>query len=160
MELKTKNLLLFYNEGYFKITSPQTDGEVLQILVADVYYPYYDKYEELVKPLIFITTNDEFQKMRGSDFPRDAFEEFVNMTISTNQSISRNLFVHTIRIRRSARLFTSDRKGWKTDRGMLYQILEDHSKFLETKPPSCGLTLLPMVEGFAIFLISFGRMEP
>ena len=63
--VKNKESFTFYNEGYFKITSPQADGEVLQILVADVYYPYYDKYEELVKPLIFITTNDEFQKMRG-----------------------------------------------------------------------------------------------
>ena len=113
----------FYNEGYFEIKSPQVDGAVLPLLIVDEYYPYYKEYEELVKPLVFISTNDEFQKLRASDFPRDAFEEFVNMSISANQRVSKGFIRNYYkRIRRSARFFTSDRKGWKTDRGMIYQI--------------------------------------
>ena len=121
--VNNKETFKFYNQGVFEFSTPDAEGVVLPMLVTDEYYPYYKEYNELVKPLIFISTNDEFQKIRNSDFPRDAFEEFVNMSISTNERISKQ-FIKTYfsRIRQSARLFSADRKGWKTDQGMIYQI--------------------------------------
>jgi len=121
--VNNKEVFKFYNEGFFEFSSPDSNGAILPLLVTDEYYPYYEEYNELVKPLIFISTNDEFQKIRSSDFPRDAFEEFVSMSISTNERISKD-FIKTYysRIRKSARLFSADRKGWKTDQGMIFQI--------------------------------------
>ena len=113
----------FYNEGVYEFKTSEDEGVKLSILITDEYYPYYNDYSELVKPLIFITTNDEFQKLRGSDFPRDAFEEFVNLSISNNQNLSKEFIrKYYQRLRKSARLFSADRAGWKTDRGMIFQI--------------------------------------
>ncbi len=124
----------FHNEGIYEFSSPQADGSKLSMLVTDEYYPYYKDYEELVKPLIFISTNDEFQRLRTSDFPRDAFEEFVNMSISNNQRVSKGFIKgYYQRIRKSARLFSADRQGWKTDRGMIFQIYGNPQQVLRNE---------------------------
>ncbi|WP_420385239.1 GWxTD domain-containing protein [Roseivirga sp.] len=113
----------FYNEGFYTINASDYPDLSYKVLVADEYYPYFGEYPELIQPLIYVSTNDEYKDMRESDDVRSAFEEFVNNTISANERISKDFIKYYFRrIRKSARLFTEDREGWKTDRGMVYQV--------------------------------------
>ena len=80
----------------------------------------------MMSPLVFLSTNDEYQAMNSADDDRIAFENFVQETISSNEKVAKDFIKYYYRrIRKSARLFAEDREGWKTDRGMIYQIFGD-----------------------------------
>ena len=113
----------FFNTGYYSIKSPDYPELEYKILVADEFFPYFGDYLDLVRPLIYVSTNEEYKSMRETEDIRLAFEEFVNNTISPNERVAKDFVKYYYRrIRKSARLFTEDREGWKTDRGMVYQV--------------------------------------
>lgn len=113
----------FFNTGYYSIKASAYPELEYKILVADEFFPYFGDYLDLVKPLIYVSTNEEYKNMRETEDIRQAFEEFVNNTISPNERVAKDFVKYYYRrIRKSARLFTEDREGWKTDRGMVYQV--------------------------------------
>lgn len=113
----------FYNEGYYTIKASTYPDLEYKILVADEFFPYFGEYPEMVKPLIYVSTNDEYKQLRNSNNTREVFEEFVNNTISSNERVAKDFIKYYYRrLRKSARLFSEDRAGWKTDRGMVYQV--------------------------------------
>jgi len=113
----------FHNTGYYSIRASDYPNLEYKILVADEFYPYFGDYLDLVKPLIYVSTNEEYKNMREAEDIRQSFEEFVNSTISSNEKVGKDFIKYYYRrIRKSARLFTEDREGWKTDRGMVYQV--------------------------------------
>ena len=98
----------------------------MNLMVVDDFYPYFGDYSQLIEPLIFLSTNTEYEAMRGAEDPRDGFEEFVQNTISNNERVAKDFIKYYYRrIRKAGRLFTEDREGWKTDRGMIYLIFGD-----------------------------------
>ena len=123
---RQNELFTFHNQGYYTINSSNDRSKKLDIYVSDEFYPYFGKYEQMMSPLIFLSTNDEFEAMRNAADGRDGFENFVQETISSNERVAKDFIKYYYRrIRKSARLFTEDREGWKTDRGMIYQIFGD-----------------------------------
>lgn len=116
-------LFTFYNEGYYKISASKERQQSLYLLVTDPYYPFFNDYNKLARPLIFLSTNDEYTALQEAKDSRDGFEEFVQNTISSNQRVAKDFIKYFYRrIRKAGRLFTTDRDGWKTDRGMIYLI--------------------------------------
>ena len=119
-------LFTFHTEGFYRINSSNDRSKSIKVLVADEYYPYFGKYKQMISPLVFLSTNDEYQAMNSADDDRIAFENFVQETISSNEKVAKDFIKYYYRrIRKSARLFAEDREGWKTDRGMIYQIFGD-----------------------------------
>lgn len=116
----------FHNEGYYTINSSEARTLTRYLLVEDAFYPYYGDYKDLAKPLIFLSTNDEYQALQEAKDSRDGFETFVQNVISSNQRVAQDFIKYYYRrIRKVGRLFTSDRAGWKTDRGMVYLVFGD-----------------------------------
>ena len=119
-------LFTFHTEGFYKVNTSEDRSKSIRILVADEYYPYFGQYKQMISPLIFLSTSDEYKAMNSADDDRTAFENFVQETISSNERVAKDFIKYYYRrIRKSARLFTEDREGWKTDRGMIYQIFGD-----------------------------------
>ena len=113
----------FYTEGYYRIQSQDYEGSQLSIVVTDEFHPYFDSYNNLVSPLIYVSTNDEYAPMKSAQEGRLAFESFVNNSISSNNRVAKDFVKYYFRrIRKSARLFSENKEGWKTDRGMVYQV--------------------------------------
>ncbi|MGW8122684.1 GWxTD domain-containing protein [Roseivirga echinicomitans] len=116
-------IIKFSTPGYYLITESADPYNGLDILVTDSFYPYYGQFEKMVEPLIFITTNEEFKTLRTADDTRMAFEDFVTIRISNGGRIAQDFVkFYYRRVRKSAHLFTTNKEGWKTDRGMIYQI--------------------------------------
>lgn len=112
-----------YSPGYYRITSPEVVDAERHIIVHDAYYPYFGNYEDLIKPLILITTKNEYNSFRSGENVRQSFEAFVQDAISSNPESAKSFIKYFYRrIRTSARLFTENKAGWKTDRGIIYQI--------------------------------------
>lgn len=113
----------FYNQGYYNVKTSDYANSILPILVTDEYHPYFNNYQLLSSPLIYVSTVDEYKAMQTGEDPRDDFEAFVSNTISSNSQVGKDFIKYYYRrIRKSARLFSENREGWKTDRGMIYQI--------------------------------------
>lgn len=109
--------------GFYEITTGVDGNMKSGILVTDAFYPYFEEYPELIKPLIYICTNQEFTGMLAAENPKTSFENFVLETISSNTNIAQEFVKYYYRrIRKSAQLFTTTTEGWKTDRGMVYQV--------------------------------------
>jgi len=115
-----------YNEGYYKINASNNREESLNFLVSNEFYPYFGNYNDLIRPLIFLSTNSEYEAMTAALDTREGFEEFVQNTISGNERVAKDFIKYYYRrIRKAGRLFTEDREGWKTDKGMVYLIFGD-----------------------------------
>lgn len=142
----------FFNEGFYSIKASSYPDREYKILVSNEFFPYFGDYLDLVQPLIYVSTNDEYQELRKPNDTRKAFEEFVNNTISANERISKDFIKYYFRrLRKSARLFTEDRAGWKTDRGMVYQVFGDPIQVFRNEKTE--LWVFPSEEGGRIRFI-------
>ncbi|MFT7270486.1 MAG: GWxTD domain-containing protein [Roseivirga sp.] len=113
----------FSTPGFYEINDSTDPNNTTGILVSDKFYPYFGQYEEMIEPLIFITTNDEFKGMRQATDTRDAFEDFVMNRFSGSSKMGQDFVKYYYkRLRDAAHLFSGKKEGWKTDRGMVYQI--------------------------------------
>lgn len=142
----------FYNEGYYTIKASSHPELHYEILVTDEYFPYFGDYLALVQPLIYVSTTDEYKELRRPDDTRKAFEEFVSNTLSSNERVAKDFVKYYYRrIRKSARLFTEDRAGWKTDRGMVYQVFGNPIQVFRNE--NTELWVFPSEEGGRIRFI-------
>jgi GWxTD domain-containing protein len=124
--VKVNEEFKFHNPGFYEITANESASQVSGILVTDGYYPYYGQYSEMIMPLIYISTNQEFNMLLTAEDTRARFESFVLNTISSNTNIAQDFIKYYYRrVRKSAQLFSTSVEGWKTDRGMIYQIFGD-----------------------------------
>lgn len=113
----------FYNSGYHTIKSSENNSDQFGVLVTDEVHPYFNNFRDLMTPLVYVSTNDEYKNMVAASNSREAFESFVNNSISSNERVAKDFIKYYYRrVRRSARLFSNNQEGWKTDRGMIYQV--------------------------------------
>jgi len=115
-------------------------------MVTDEFHPYYGSFNDLVDPLIYVSTNDEFRDMQGAAEVRTAFEGFVNNTISSNERVAKDFIKYYYRrVRKSSRLFSQEKEGWKTDRGMVFQVFGNPVQVFRSE--STELWVFPSSEG-------------
>jgi len=90
--------------------------------IADVNYPRFTTLEQLVDPLVFVTTQEEFQQLKAATADKKAFDKVI-LDITGDAERAKNFMrSYFRRIEQANRLFTSYKEGWKTDRGMIYLI--------------------------------------
>lgn len=124
--VKVNEEFQLFNPGFYEITANETADKVAGLLVKDEYFPWYSEYSNLIMPLIYISTNQEFSTLLTADDTKSKFESFVLNTISSNPNIGQEFIKYYYRrLRKSAKLFSTTIEGWKTDRGMVYQVFGD-----------------------------------
>ncbi len=116
-------IFTFNIEGLYTITDSNNKDNRIGILVTDKFFPYYGDYKRMTQPLIYISTGIEFNALRESTDTKDKFEDFVINTINDNPSIASDFVKYYYRrVKNAGYFFTDSQEGWKTDKGMLYQI--------------------------------------
>lgn len=85
-------------------------------------FPYFKSYTDLIAPLKFITSRDEFSEMMNAKDQRRAFERFW-LKIAGNEDQAQYLISEFYkRVKYANKHFTSYKPGWQTDRGLLYMV--------------------------------------
>ena len=85
-------------------------------------FPDIKKAHDLVPPLRFITSKQEYDELTSSTNPKAAVEKFW-LNCTGNQDRAKEIIRKYYNRERDANLFfTSYLEGWKTDRGMIYLI--------------------------------------
>ena len=115
----------FGPEGVYKIRglNDTLSDNHLCLFVANSFFPQFGDYPELIDPLIYISTDKEFKDLKSAENTREQFENFVLRLVKGNQEVAKDFVKYYFkRTKRASHYFTTSKEGWKTDKGMLYQI--------------------------------------
>lgn len=120
-QVPSNESLTFTMEGLYLVQTDTTAVEGLAFRVEDD-YPQFTKLTSLPGPLIYITTRQEYERLRNTNGNKKAFDRIIlGIAADTERAriLMRNYFR---RVELANRYFTSYKEGWKTDRGMVYII--------------------------------------
>ncbi|MBT9391835.1 GWxTD domain-containing protein [Hymenobacter sp. NST-14] len=100
-------------------TGPRTG-----LLVEENQFPELTTADELIAPLIYVTTSAERQKLFDAPEPKKAVDQFW-LGVANNSQPAARLLIRTFygRVAEASQLFSAHKAGWLTDRGMLYLVL-------------------------------------
>ncbi len=137
-EKEGRNERFFFHDSLFRVESgskflPTKEGLYLfqqdtasargfSYRVVKENFPKFTKIDELIPPLILITTPDEFTELSNVKGEKPKFDKVIlNITGDKDRAktFMKNFF-HNIEL--SNIYFSSYKEGWKTDRGMIYLI--------------------------------------
>jgi GWxTD domain-containing protein len=111
------------SKGIYHIMADSNDVEGLTLFRFDDGYPQISQAYQMVAPLRYISSNDEFAKLAGSKNPKQDVDNFWITAAGGSKDRARELIRnYYTRIQDANRYFTSYQEGWKTDRGMIYLI--------------------------------------
>lgn len=104
------------------------------VLVLPGKYPYITKADELIPPLIYLTTSQEREALFKASDPKAAVDEFW-LEVGGNESRARELIrTYYKRVEMANKLFTAHKAGWATDRGMIYIVYGRPSSVSQVGP--------------------------
>lgn len=108
--------------GFYHIQLDTTTHEGLTLYNFSESFPEIKKAEDLVPPLRFITSRQEYEEINLSKTPKAAIEKFWLNSTGSQDRAKEIIRKYYNRVKDANIFFTSFLEGWKTDRGMLYII--------------------------------------
>jgi GWxTD domain-containing protein len=109
-------------KGLYLVQEDTTSAQGLSFLVTDSAFPKYNSIETLTGPLIYISTDEEYQKLTAAKFDKAAFDGVI-LDITRDKDRAKNFMrSYFQKVEAANRYFSDYKDGWKTDRGMIYII--------------------------------------
>ena len=120
--LDSGNRLRLSDEALYFVQSDTSNLKGLSFRVVPSYYPDYKRAEELILPLIYISTRSEMARLSKANDIKKALDKYW-LDLINNPGRARN----TIRsfydqVEMANQVFTTYKEGWKTDQGMVYTL--------------------------------------
>jgi GWxTD domain-containing protein len=130
-ETSTNDTIAFENPGlyYFELNGAKVGQSVI---ITDEQYPSTNSFDELVKNLRYLATEEEYEKMSTSFNKKELFDKFWLNNTKAEDRAKEAVRAYYKRVRRANELFTSYKEGWKTDRGMIYIVFGPPSRVFIT----------------------------
>jgi len=114
IQIKAEGLYLFQED-----TASESGVALLGVRTA---YPRFTRVEDLIKPMIYLCTQKEYDQLKAANGDKVKFDKVV-LEITGDKDRAKNFIRSYFRRVELANLyFTSYKEGWKTDRGMIYLI--------------------------------------
>ncbi len=130
--LTASDTLTFQQEGLYLFNPESVFAR--GILVLPGKYPFVTRAEELVPPLIYLTTSQERDALFKAADPKAAVDAFW-LEVGGNESRARELIrTYYKRVEMANKLYTAHKAGWATDRGMIYIIYGRPSSISQVGP--------------------------
>jgi len=108
--------------GFYHLEADTNSHYGLTIYRQERYYPNIGEAGQMVPPLRYITSNEEYDKLTTSKDVKQALDEFW-LNIANSPDRAKSLIrIYYNRVQDANKFFTSYIEGWKTDRGMIYII--------------------------------------
>ncbi len=86
------------------------------------YYPKYRRVEELIEPLIYISTRSEMSKLSKATDLKKALDKYWLELMKTPSRAKMMIKRYYDQIELANAVFTTYKDGWKTDQGMIYAL--------------------------------------
>jgi GWxTD domain-containing protein len=121
-DISPDKLMLFYEEGLYFAQVDTNSRDGITFVVTENRFPRVTKAEELIEPLIYITTRNERNSLIKAEKPKEALDKFW-LELSGNKDFARRIIkAYYNKVENANDMFTSYKPGWKTDQGMVYII--------------------------------------
>ncbi len=119
----SRNRLYQFNyQGMFYLQMDTTHKEGLSVFNYGSDFPRVEDPEELIKPLAFITTSAEYKALLEAPNKKLAVDNFWLNAGGSADRARELIRIYYNRVYFANYYFTSNRPGWKTDRGMIYIV--------------------------------------
>ena len=106
---------------HFQLDTSTHDG--LTLFLFSDNFPEVKKAEDMLYPLRFITSKDEYDSIELSHNLKNGIEKFWLTTANYDKEKTRSIIQsYYSRVHKANEMFTSYLEGWKSDRGMIYMI--------------------------------------
>jgi GWxTD domain-containing protein len=126
-ETSTDDTISFDDPGlyYFEMNGAKVGQSVI---ITNEQYPSTNSFDELVKNLRYLATEEEYEKMSTSFEKKELFDKFWLNNTKSEEKARAAVREYYKRVRLANIHFTSYKEGWKTDRGMIYIIFGPPSR--------------------------------
>jgi GWxTD domain-containing protein len=112
----------FPAEGIYHIQLNDSTRQGLTLLRFREGFPRVKEVKDLIDPLRYINSSQEYKKLISADFPKAEVDRFW-LTVAGNPERARILIEkYYSRLQAANTHFTSVTEGWRTDRGLVYII--------------------------------------
>ncbi len=122
LPLSKNRLYRLQYKGMYYLQTDTTFKEGLSIFNYGPDFPKVNEPEDLIEPLAYITTSAEYKALLSSSNKKLAVDDFW-LGVAGSAGRARELIrIYYNRVYFANYYFTSNRPGWKTDRGMIYIV--------------------------------------
>jgi GWxTD domain-containing protein len=113
----------FRSPGLYFFSQDSTFNNGISLLVTGIRYPRMTRAEELLKPLVYISSNDEIIEARTTTQPKQTLDRYwLRLASSNEERAKRSIKLYYRRVSQANQLFTTFKEGWKTDFGMVFIV--------------------------------------
>ena len=115
-------VIKFKNTGLYTLTNDSSRVERFPFIIVDNKFPILTNAKEMIEPLVYITKPEEYKELLELSNPKLAIDTFW-LSIGGSKEYTRKLIkTYYSNVEYANRFFTTDKEGWKTDRGMVYMV--------------------------------------
>lgn len=120
--LSSTTRLEFSDEALYFVQTDTTSFKGVTFRIAPSYYPDYKRAEELILPVIYISTKNEMARLSKATDVKKALDKYW-LDLINNPGRARNTIKSFYdQVEQANRMFTTYKEGWKTDQGMIYTL--------------------------------------
>lgn len=112
----------FSKTGLYLFQKDTNAAEGFAMRAVNRTYPKFSRIDDLIKPLIFICTQDEYTQLQNAKGDKAKFDKVILDITKDKDRASNFMKSYFRRIELANLYFISYKEGWKTDRGMIYLI--------------------------------------
>jgi len=115
-------LLRLNRQGVYFIQPDTAARQGFTVLCFPAGYPQVTNAEQLAPPLRYLTTGEEYGKLMRAADVKKAVDEFWLEKCGSEERAREVIRRFYKRVETTNRFFTTEREGWKTDRGMIFIV--------------------------------------
>jgi GWxTD domain-containing protein len=108
--------------GTYHLRPDTADNKGFSVFVLDESYPYVGSSSDMLRPLRYITSLQEYERISKASNVRQAIERFWIDAASDRERARDAIRIYYGRVENANRHFTAQVEGWRTDRGLVHII--------------------------------------
>jgi GWxTD domain-containing protein len=121
--LPTNQPFVLAQPGLYFFQDDTSANAGVGLLIVDKRFPRMTQPEDLVEPLIYISTNNEIKEIASTTAPKRTLDTYwLRLTNNNESKARRTIRAYYRRVTQANELFTTYKEGWKTDMGMVYIV--------------------------------------
>ncbi len=118
-----QTLFQLERQGVYQFFLPNDKLNALYLTNMGDHFPYINSAEDMAPPLQYITTSEEYQDIVKEGDLKAAVDRFWVKTGKDYDNARELIKVFYNRVLFANLYYSTDREGWKTDRGMIYMLM-------------------------------------
>ncbi len=122
-QIRSGEPFLLKKKGLYFIQNDTSSSSGISILCEEIFFPKLTTMEDIIDPVIYLTTKQEINKLKDNNNQKEAFERFWLNLAASEEKAGRLIREYFDQVETVNKIFTHYKPGWKTDMGMIYIIL-------------------------------------